>query len=72
MVSTGREGAEAFMRKWHDAESYGAAERHVKTTAAPPIGDTNTRWGGVGECEGRRGERGVGSVLPKKLRLGLP
>ena len=29
------EGAESFMRKWHDTERCRAAERHEKTAAAP-------------------------------------
>ena len=53
------EGAESFMRQWHDAESCRAAERHAKAAAAPLT---------VGTCG--RGEGARGGVLPKRLKLG--
>ena len=41
------EGAESFLRKWHDAESCRAAERHAKAAAAPPtVGISKRRGGG--------------------------
>ena len=39
------EGAEAFMRKWHDAERCRAAERHVNAAATQPTVDTSTQRG---------------------------
>ena len=49
------EGAEPFMRKWHDAERCRAAERHAKAAAAPStVGISKRPW--------RRGEGGGGGV----------
>ena len=59
------EGAEVFMRKWHDAEICQAAERHAKAAAAASTVGISKRPGG-----GARGEGGRGSVLPKKLKSG--
>ena len=49
------EGAEAFMRKWHNAESSRAAERHAKAAAAPSTVDTTSQRGGGGR--GRKKKR---------------
>ena len=63
------EGAEAFMRKWHDVESCRAADRHAKAVAAPPTVDTITRrggvWGGRGEGVG-----GGGGLLLQRQKSG--
>ena len=47
------EGAELFMRKWHEAERHRAAERHAKAAAAPSTVGISKRPG-----EGGRGGRG--------------
>ena len=55
-----RTGRRAFMRKWHNAESCRAAERHAKNAASPPTVDTNMRRGGVGGGREGGGEGGGG------------
>ena len=47
------EGAESFMRIWHDTERCRAAQRHAKAAAAPSTVGISRRPGG-----GKRGERG--------------
>ena len=43
------DGAAAFIRKWLDAASFRAAERHAKAVAMPPtVGISTRREGGVG------------------------
>ena len=56
------EGAESFIRKWHDAERCKAAERHAKATAVTSTLGISTWPGG--------GEGGRGYVLPKRLKSG--
>ena len=52
------EGAERFMRIWHDAESCRAAERHANATAMPSTIGISKRPGGGVRGRGGRGERG--------------
>ena len=59
------EGAESFMRKWHDTEKSRVAERHAKAAAAPSTVGISERPGGRrtvggGEEEGEKGGRGEG------------
>ena len=62
------EGAESFMRKWHDAKRYKAAKRQAKAAAAAPIvgiskrpegGGRGAGGGGGRREEGGRGEGGA-------------
>ena len=54
------EGAELFMRKWHEADRRRAAERQEKAAAAPSTVGIPKRPGGGGG----------GEVLPKRLKSG--
>ena len=64
------DGAELFMRKWHEAERRRAAERHAKAAAAPSTVGISKRPGGGGREERGRGEwgGGRGGVLPKRRK----
>ena len=58
------EGAELFMRNWHETERCRAAERRAKAAAAPSTVGISKRPGGGG-----RG--GGGGVMPKRLKSGF-
>ena len=58
------------MRKWHDAESCRATERHGKAAAAPTTVGTSKRWGGGGRGREGEGGRGGGGVFSKRLTFG--
>ena len=49
------EGAELFMRNWHEAERRRAAERHAKAAAAPSTVGIPKRPGGGGGGGGMEG-----------------
>ena len=51
------EGAELFMRNWHETERRKAAERRAKAAEAPPTVGISKRPGGGGRGEGGKGER---------------
>ena len=50
------EGAESFMRSWHDAERCRAAERHAKAAAVPSTVGISKRPGAGGGGGGGGGE----------------
>ena len=64
------EGAELFMRKWHETQRRKAAERRVKAAAAPSTVGISKRPGGRGRMGGGTGGTGGGRVLPKRLKSG--
>ena len=59
------EGAELFMRNWHETEKRKAAERRAKAAAAPSTVGISKRPGGGGRAGGGRG------VMPKRLKSGF-
>ena len=63
------EGAQLFMRKWHETERRKAAKRRAKDAAAPFTVCIYKRPGGAGEG-GWGGGGGRGGVLPKRLKSG--
>ena len=66
------EGAELFMRNWHETERRKAAERRAKDAAAPStVGPGGGRTGGGERGEGGKGGGGRGGVMPKELKSGF-
>ena len=70
------EGAELFMRNWHETERRKAAERRAKAAAAPSTVGISERPGGWGRGGGRGGRGkgrggGRGGVMPKRLKSGF-
>ena len=74
-----QEGAELFMRNWHETERRKAAERRAKAAAAPStVGISKRLGGGRSRGEGGKGEAGMGEgvgwregrggVRPKRLK----
>ena len=53
------EGAELFMRNWHETERRKAAEHRAKAAAAPSTVGLSKRPGGGGRGEGGRREGGT-------------
>ena len=64
------EGAELFMRNWHETERRKAAERRAKAAAAPSTVGISKRSGGGGRGGGG-GKGGRGGVMPKRLKSGF-
>ena len=64
------DGAELFMRKWHEAERRRAAERHAKAAAAPSTVGISKRPGGGGASYPRDGSLSLAIIVLKLL--GLP
>ena len=60
------EGAELFMRNWHETERHKAAERRANAAAAPSTVGISKRPGGGG----RRGGGRRAGVMPKSLKSG--
>ena len=67
MVSKVEEGAELFMRNWHETERRKAAERRAKTAAAPSTVGISKRPEGGGRGGGGEG----GASCPRERSLGL-
>ena len=71
------EGAELFMRNWHETERCKAAERLAKAAAAPSTVGISKQPGGGGRRGGGRvggGKDGGGKrggVMPKRLKSGF-
>ena len=66
------EGAELFMRKWHEAERRRAAQRHAKAAAVPStVGISKRPGGGGGVGEGGRGEGRASCPRDQSLGLGI-
>ena len=64
------EGAELFMRNWHEKERRKAAERRAKAAAAPSTVGISKRPGRGGRGAEGGGEKGGGVVMPKRLKSG--
>ena len=70
------EGAELFIRKWHETERRKAAERPAKAAAAPSTVGISKRPGGRGRRGGRKGGGGTGGgegggrgvLMPQRLK----